>query len=150
MHGGFLCGYGQNGVIFDLYLHITLNINVSQPKIIGFLTKLFCISGPNLVVLACTITLTPYMVLPLFATRFADYAGGIWVPFIQPRLFQFDIKCSAWEIKLYRLIWMEFINMFSVYASSGTHSRFNWWIIVDLAYNPSVLMCVEIIDAPKL
>ena len=33
------------------------------------------------------ITLTPYMVLPLFATRFADYAGGIWVSFIQPRLF---------------------------------------------------------------
>ena len=35
----------------------------------------------------CLITLTPYMVLLLFATRFADYAGGIWVPFIQPRLF---------------------------------------------------------------
>ena len=33
------------------------------------------------------ITLTPYMVLPLFATRFVDYAGGIRVPFIQPRLF---------------------------------------------------------------
>ena len=30
---------------------------------------------------------TPYMVLPLFATRFADYAGGIRVSFIQPRLF---------------------------------------------------------------
>ena len=34
-----------------------------------------------------SITLTPYMVLPLFATRFADYAGGIRVSFIQPRLF---------------------------------------------------------------
>ena len=33
-----------------------------------------------------TITLTPYMLLPLFATRFADYAGGIRVSFIQPRL----------------------------------------------------------------
>ena len=33
------------------------------------------------------ITLTPYMVLPLFATRFADYAGGNRVSFIQPRLF---------------------------------------------------------------
>ena len=33
------------------------------------------------------ITLTPYMVLPLFATRFADYAGGIRVFIIQPRLF---------------------------------------------------------------
>ena len=33
------------------------------------------------------ITLTPYIVLPLFATRFADYAGGIWVSFIQPHLF---------------------------------------------------------------
>ena len=29
-----------------------------------------------------SITLTPYMVLPLFATRFADYAGGIRVSFI--------------------------------------------------------------------
>ena len=28
------------------------------------------------------ITLTPYMVLPLFATRFAEYAGGIRVSFI--------------------------------------------------------------------
>ena len=33
------------------------------------------------------ITLTPYMVLPLFATRFAAYAGGIRVSFIQPCLF---------------------------------------------------------------
>ena len=32
-------------------------------------------------------TLTPYMVLPLFATRFAEYTGGIRVSFIQPRLF---------------------------------------------------------------
>ena len=32
-------------------------------------------------------TLTPYMMLPLFATRFADYAGGIRVSFIQTRLF---------------------------------------------------------------
>ena len=29
-----------------------------------------------------SIALTPYMVLPLFATRFADYAGGIRVSFI--------------------------------------------------------------------
>ena len=33
------------------------------------------------------ITLTPYTVLRLFATRFADYAGGIPVSFMQPRLF---------------------------------------------------------------
>ena len=26
----------------------------------------------------------------------------------------------------YKLIWMEFINMFSMYAQSGTHSRFDW------------------------
>ena len=50
----------------------------------------------------------------------------------------------------YRLTWMEFINMFSVYAQSGTHSHFDWWIIVVLTYNPSVLMCVEITNAPKL
>ena len=37
--------------------------------------------------LGARITLTPYMVLPLFATRFADYAGGTRVSFIQPHLF---------------------------------------------------------------
>ena len=45
---------------------------------------------------------------------------------------------------------MEFINMFSMYAQSGTHSRFNWQIIVVLTYNPAVLVCVDITDAPKL
>ena len=44
------------------------------------------LNGLNKVILEL-ITLTPYMVLPLFATRFADYAGGIWVSFMQPRLF---------------------------------------------------------------
>ena len=29
----------------------------------------------------------------------------------------------------YRLIWMKYINMLSVYAQSGTHRPFNWWII---------------------
>ena len=33
------------------------------------------------------ITPTPYMVLTLFATRFAAYDGGIQVSFIRPRLF---------------------------------------------------------------
>ena len=28
----------------------------------------------------------------------------------------------------YRLIWMKFINMLSVYAQSWMHRRFNWWI----------------------
>ena len=37
----------------------------------------------------------PYMVLSLFATRFAAYVRGIRVSFIQPRLFLSDIKCSA-------------------------------------------------------
>ena len=36
----------------------------------------------------------------------------------------------------YRLIWMEFINMFSGYAQSGTHSRFHWWIIVGFNIQP--------------
>ena len=33
------------------------------------------------------ITLTPYMVFPLFATRFDAYASGILVSLIQPHLF---------------------------------------------------------------
>ena len=78
------------------------------------------------------ITLTPYMVLPLFATRFAAHAGGTRVSFIQLlRLFWFDIKCSAWEIS-YRLIWKKFVNMLSVYAQSEKHRRFNWLIIAIL------------------
>ena len=32
----------------------------------------------------------------------------------------------------YRLTWMKFINMLSVYAQSGTHRRVNWWIITIL------------------
>ena len=32
------------------------------------------------------ITLTPYAVLQLFATRFAACTGGIWVTFIEPYL----------------------------------------------------------------
>ena len=32
----------------------------------------------------------------------------------------------------YRLTWMKFINMLSVYAQSGTHRRVNWWIIAVL------------------
>ena len=50
----------------------------------------------------------------------------------------------------YRLIWMKFISMLSVYANSGTHRRFDWWMIASFTQNPSVLMCVEITDAPKL
>ena len=38
-------------------------------------------------VIMMAITPTPCMALPLFATRFAAYAGGIRVSFIQPRLF---------------------------------------------------------------
>ena len=32
----------------------------------------------------------------------------------------------------YRLIWMKFINMLSVFAQCGTHRHFNWWIIAVL------------------
>ena len=32
----------------------------------------------------------------------------------------------------YRLTWMKFINMLSVYAQSGRHRRVNWWIITVL------------------
>ena len=42
---------------------------------------------PGLLWIIHGITLTPYMVLPLFAIRFADYAGGIRVSYIQPSLF---------------------------------------------------------------
>ena len=79
-----------------------------------------------------------------------------WLRWGHPSLFHTATSLLIWYKMFcvrdisYRFIWMEFINMFSVYAQSGTHSRFNWKIIVVLTYNPSVLMCVEITDAPKL
>ena len=79
-----------------------------------------------------------------------------WLRWGHPSLFYAAMSLLIWykifyvrDIS-YRLIWIEFINMFSVYAQSGMCSPFNWWIIVVLTYNPSVLMCVEITDAPKL
>ena len=66
-----------------------------------------------------TILSTPYMVLPLFATRFTAYTGGIRVSSIQLCLIWVNIKI------LYRLIWMKIINMLSMYVQSGTHRRFN-------------------------
>ena len=96
------------------------------------------------------ITLTPYMVLPLFAIRFAEYAGGHPSLFHTATSLLIGYKMFCVRDISYRLKWMEFINMFYVYAQSGMHSHFNWWIIVVLTYNPPVLMCVEITDTPKL
>ena len=79
-----------------------------------------------------------------------------WLRWGHPSLFHTATSLLIWYKMFcvrdisYRLIRIEFINMFSVYAKSGTHSRINWQIIVVLTYNPSVLMCVEITDAPKL
>ena len=79
-----------------------------------------------------------------------------WVRWGHPSLFHTATSHLIWYKMFcvrdisYRLILMEFINTFSVYAQSGTHIRFNWWISVVLIYNLSVLMCVEITDAPKL
>ena len=55
-----------------------------------------------------------------------------WIRWGHPSLFHIATSLLIWykmfcvrEIS-YRLIWLEFINMFSVYAQSGMHSRFNW------------------------
>ena len=50
----------------------------------------------------------------------------------------------------YRFIWMKFINMLSMCVQSGMHRHFHWWMIVVLTQNPSVLMCVDITNDPKL
>ena len=79
-----------------------------------------------------------------------------WLRWGHPSLFHTATSLLIWYEMLcvgdisYRIIWMEFINAFSVYAQSWTHSRFNWSIIMVLTYNSSVVMCVEITDAPKL
>ena len=55
-----------------------------------------------------------------------------WLRWGHPGLFHTATSLLIWYKRFcvrdisYRLIWMEFINMFSVYAQSGTHSRFNW------------------------
>ena len=55
-----------------------------------------------------------------------------WLRWGHPSLFHIATSLLIWYKMFcvrgisYRLIWMEFINMFSVYAQSGTHSRFNW------------------------
>ena len=55
-----------------------------------------------------------------------------WLRWGHPKLFHTATSLLIWYKMFcvrdisYRLIWMEFINMFSVYAKSGTHSRFNW------------------------
>ena len=86
-------------------------------------------SATSDVIVAIIITSTPYMVLPLFATRFAAYAGGIRVSFMHTRLFLIWYKMFCMRDISYRLAWMKFINMLSVFAQSGMHRGFNWWII---------------------
>ena len=55
-----------------------------------------------------------------------------WLRWGHPSLFHTATSLLIWYKMFcvrdiaYRLIWMECINMFSVYAQSGTHSRFNW------------------------
>ena len=55
-----------------------------------------------------------------------------WLRWGHPSLFHTATSLLIWYKMFcvrdisYRLIWMEFLNMFSVYAQSGTHSRFNW------------------------
>ena len=55
-----------------------------------------------------------------------------WLRWGHPSLFHTAASLLIWYRMFcvrdisYRLIWMEFINMFSMYAQSGTHSRFNW------------------------
>ena len=55
-----------------------------------------------------------------------------WLRWGHPSLFHTATSLWIWYAMFwvrdisYGLIWMEFINMFSVYAQSGTHSRFDW------------------------
>ena len=55
-----------------------------------------------------------------------------WLRWGHPSLFHTATSLLIWYKMFcvrdisYRLMWVEFINMFSVYAQSGTHSRFNW------------------------
>ena len=55
-----------------------------------------------------------------------------WLRWGHPSIFHTATSLLIWHEMFcvrdisYRLTWMEFIKMFSAYAQSGTHSRFNW------------------------
>ena len=55
-----------------------------------------------------------------------------WLLWVHPSLFHTATSLLIWYKMFcvrdisYRLIWMEFINMISMYAQSGTHSHFTW------------------------
>ena len=55
-----------------------------------------------------------------------------WLRWGHPSLFHIATSLLIWykmfcvRDKSFRHMWMEFINMFSVYAQSGTHSRIHW------------------------
>ena len=55
-----------------------------------------------------------------------------WLRWGHPSLFHTATSRLIWYKMFcvrdisYRLTWIEFISMFSMYAKSGMHSRFNW------------------------
>ena len=65
-----------------------------------------------------------------------------WLRWGHPSLFHIATSLLIWYKMFcvrdisYRLIWMEFINMFSVYAQSGTHSRFHLISYCDFNIQP--------------
>ena len=83
------------------------------------------------------------ILIKIARTQLGNYANPVygvaticqqvrWLCWGHPSLFHIATSLLIWYEILcvrdisYRLIWVEFINMFSVYAQSGTHSRFNW------------------------
>ena len=73
-----------------------------------------------------------------------------WLRWGHPNLFHTATSPLTWYKMFcvrdisYRVIWMEFINMLSMYAQSGTHSRFRWWTIVVLTHWGRVMhICVR-------
>ena len=50
------------------------------------------------------ITSTPYAMLPLFASKFAECTGGIQITFIEPYIIWSDIKFFVWDIYSVHLV----------------------------------------------
>ena len=81
---------------------------------------------------AGTIIVTgPYYANPVYGVATICHQVR-WLRWGHPSLFHADTSLLIWYKMFcvrdisYRLIWMEFINMFSMYAQSGMHSRFNY------------------------
>ena len=93
--------------------------------------------------------LDPYAVLPLFATRFDACIRGIRVPLMQPTLFEIDINVLHGRFIIRTDLDKIYEHAFYICAI-WDKQVFSLGVIAVLTQNPTVLIFVDINEAPKL